>query len=87
LFRAATDVPLVVAGKVWTREEADRLLGLGADAVALGRAAIANPDWPLRAQIGWQPKRPPLTERELMDRGLSAGFVGYMRNWKGFVAP
>ena len=57
------------------------------DVVALGRSAIANPYWPARvADPTWEPKRPPLTAAELLDRGLSAGFVEYMRRWKGFVA-
>ena len=88
LFRAAVpaDVPLFVAGKIWTIAEAERMLELGADVVALGRAAIANPDWPAHAaEPGWEPKRPPLTVAELRARGLSAGFVEYMRRWKGFV--
>jgi 2,4-dienoyl-CoA reductase-like NADH-dependent reductase (Old Yellow Enzyme family) len=56
--------------------------------VALGRSAIANPEWPKQAEAdaGWAPKRPPLTVAELMERGLSEKFAGYMRMWKGFVA-
>jgi 2,4-dienoyl-CoA reductase-like NADH-dependent reductase (Old Yellow Enzyme family) len=89
LFRAAcpSDVPILVAGSVWTRAEAEALLDLGADAIALGRAAIANPDWPRRAtDPAWAPKRPPLTAAELRERGLNDVFVGYMKKWKGFVA-
>jgi 2,4-dienoyl-CoA reductase-like NADH-dependent reductase (Old Yellow Enzyme family) len=89
LFRRAcpADVPLFVAGKVWTRTEAEALLAKGADVVALGRAAIANPDWPARAaDPAWEPRRPPLTVAELKERGLSEKFAGYMRMWKGFVA-
>jgi 2,4-dienoyl-CoA reductase-like NADH-dependent reductase (Old Yellow Enzyme family) len=89
LFRAALprEVPLVVAGSVWTRADAEALLEKGAAAVALGRAAIANPDWPLRVvDASWQPRRPPLTTAELEERGLSPRFAEYMRNWKGFVA-
>jgi 2,4-dienoyl-CoA reductase-like NADH-dependent reductase (Old Yellow Enzyme family) len=88
LFRRAcpAGVALFVAGKVWTRAEADALLERGADVVALGRSAIANPDWPARAaDPGWEPRRPPLTPAELVERGLSAPFAQYMRNWKGFV--
>ncbi len=87
-FRAviASDVRIFVAGKLWTRADADRMLGLGADAVALGRSAIANPDWPQRAiDASWDPKRPPLTIDELRARGLSAQFAEHMRQWKGFV--
>lgn len=89
LFREAcpADVPILVAGSVWTREDAESLLAKGADMIALGRAAIANPDWPLRArESGWEPKRPPLTAAELKERGLTDQFVTYMRRWKGFVA-
>ncbi len=89
LFRAAVpaDLPLFVAGKIWTREDAESLLELGADVVSLGRSAIANPDWPRRIlDAQWAPKRPPLTIAELKDRGLSEKFAGYMRQWKGFVA-
>lgn len=88
LFRSVLpdDVRLLAAGAVWTRDEAEGLLARGADGVALARAAILNPDWPLRAiESGWEPKRPPVTIEELQARGLSAQFAGYMRTWKGFV--
>jgi 2,4-dienoyl-CoA reductase-like NADH-dependent reductase (Old Yellow Enzyme family) len=81
------DVRIFAAGNIWTRAEADKLLELGADGVALGRSAIANPDWPRRAnEKNWEPKRPPLTLAELEARGLSPAFATYMRNWKNFVA-
>jgi 2,4-dienoyl-CoA reductase-like NADH-dependent reductase (Old Yellow Enzyme family) len=89
LFRAAVgpDVALLVAGSIWTRDEADQLLARGADGVALGRSAIVNPDWPKRAaDSAWLPKRPPITVEELRERGLSPQFVEYMRAWKNFVA-
>ena len=81
-----SDVLLWVAGKVWTREEGERLIELGAAGVALGRAGIANPDWArCVGEAGWEPRRPPLRAEELRARGLSEGFVEYMRKWKGFV--
>jgi 2,4-dienoyl-CoA reductase-like NADH-dependent reductase (Old Yellow Enzyme family) len=80
-------VALVAAGNVWTRADAEALLAKGADGVALGRAAIANPDWATRAaDPSWEPRRPPLTIAELRERGLNPTFAAYMRNWKGFVA-
>jgi len=88
LFRAAlpTDVALLTAGTIWTRTEADELLARGADGIALGRAAIVNPDWPRRASDPmWQPKRPPVTIAELRERGLGQSFAEYMRSWKNFV--
>jgi 2,4-dienoyl-CoA reductase-like NADH-dependent reductase (Old Yellow Enzyme family) len=92
LFRAAVpdDVRIFVAGQIWTRADAEHLLETGADVVALGRSAIANPDWPMRARdahdTGWQPRRPPLGVEELRARALSPRFADYMRQWKGFVA-
>jgi 2,4-dienoyl-CoA reductase-like NADH-dependent reductase (Old Yellow Enzyme family) len=90
LFRAALprDVPVVVAGSVWTRAEADALLEKGASAIAVARAGIANPDWAARiGEPSWEPRRPPLSPAELAERGLSPRFVEYMRRWKGFVSP
>ena len=89
LFRAAIprNVAIVAAGGVWIRGEAEAALDMGADAVAVGRAAIANPDWAAKvAQAGWQPRRPPLTRAELRERGLNERFAAYMCNWTGFVA-
>jgi 2,4-dienoyl-CoA reductase-like NADH-dependent reductase (Old Yellow Enzyme family) len=89
LFRRAVQpgVPLVVAGQIWTRREAESLLQLGAGGVALARCAIANPDWPREIEhLGWQPRRPPLSIDELIERGLSREFainIGVW--WPGFV--
>ncbi|HEV8394481.1 MAG TPA: NADH:flavin oxidoreductase [Vicinamibacterales bacterium] len=88
LFRAALppDVAIVAAGALWTRGEAEQVIALGADAVALGRSAIVNRDWPLQARHeAWQPRRPPVTMDALREEGLSEPFAGYMRTWKGFV--
>ncbi len=89
LFRAALprDVVIVAAGGVWTRSDAETLLDKGASAVALGRVAIGNPEWPSRAaDPRWEPRRPPFSLAELRERGLNAKFAEYMRNWQGFVA-
>jgi 2,4-dienoyl-CoA reductase-like NADH-dependent reductase (Old Yellow Enzyme family) len=89
LFRKAlpADVRIFAAGNIWTKAEADQLLELGADAVALGRSAIVNPNWPKQiAEKDWEPRRPPITVAELEERGLNPTFANYMKNWKGFVA-
>jgi 2,4-dienoyl-CoA reductase-like NADH-dependent reductase (Old Yellow Enzyme family) len=79
---------LVVAGKIWTRDDAERCLAQGADLVALGRSAIANPDWPTRAaDPTWAPVLPPVPPAVLLDGAVSPGFVEYLRAFKGFVAP
>ncbi|MEO7362487.1 MAG: NADH:flavin oxidoreductase [Gemmatimonadaceae bacterium] len=88
MFRAAlpSDVVLLVAGAVYTPDEANHLLTLGADGIALGRSAILNPDWPLRMHDeNWEPQRPPVTLAQLKARGLGTAFAEYMRGWKGFV--
>lgn len=88
LFRDAlpADVPVITAGNIWTRDDALRQLDLGADAIALGRSGIANPDWPVEvAKDGKEPTRPPLTREQLRDRALSDGFIEYMKRWSGFV--
>ncbi len=89
LFRAALPpaVAIIAAGGIWTPAEAQAVLDRGADLVALGRAAIVNPDWPREAMTpGWEPRRPPLTVAELEARAVSPHFAGYLRRWKGFVA-
>lgn len=87
LFRDAVGraVRIVVAGTIWTREEAEHQLELGADAIALGRAAIVNPEWPSLVRGGITPERTPRTPAQLAAAGLSPAFIGYMRNWKNFV--
>jgi 2,4-dienoyl-CoA reductase-like NADH-dependent reductase (Old Yellow Enzyme family) len=80
-------VALVAAGGIWSRQQAEAVLDRGADAVALGLAGIANPEWPARTrEVGWEPRRPPLTIAELRGLGLNETFAEAMRNWKGFVA-
>ncbi len=89
LFRQAVPRPVAIlaAGSIWTREEAEAVLALGADVVALGRAAIANPAWARHAaDPHWSPRRPPVTIEELRASGLNPTFAEYMRSFTGFVA-
>lgn len=89
VFRAAlpASVPVITAGNIWTKADATHQLSLGADAVALGRSAIANPAWPKEvAGRGAEPVRPPLTQAQLVARALGPAFVQYMGRWKGFVS-
>jgi len=88
LFKAVlpADVKIIVAGSIWTRDEANALLALGADGLALGRSAILNPEWPrLVREDGYTPDRPPVSVEFLQSRGLSPRFAEYMRAWKNFV--
>ncbi len=82
------EVPLMTAGKIWSAEDANTIMGFGADMIALGRVAIAHPTWPRGyAEINnYDPLKPPFTKRYLNDAGLNNDFVTYMTKWKGFVS-
>jgi 2,4-dienoyl-CoA reductase-like NADH-dependent reductase (Old Yellow Enzyme family) len=86
LFREAVGpaVKIVVAGAIWTHAEAEAQLAHGADAVALGRSAIANHDWPARVDPATL-HRAPVAPATLIDEGASPGFVEYLRAFRGFV--
>lgn len=89
LLRAALPkgVAVLAAGSIWTPAEAERTLERGADMVALGRAAVLNPEWPRLARTpGFEPVRPPMSPEELAARAVSPAFVEYLRRWKNFVA-
>jgi 2,4-dienoyl-CoA reductase-like NADH-dependent reductase (Old Yellow Enzyme family) len=59
---------------------------LGADCVAIGRAAIANPDWPkLATKKDFKPIRPPYTAKLLKSKKVGDNFIAYLTNWQGFV--
>lgn len=52
-IRDAVDVPVIAVGKIATRVVAESILQQGkADLVALGRALIADPDWPRKLAEG-----------------------------------
>jgi 2,4-dienoyl-CoA reductase-like NADH-dependent reductase (Old Yellow Enzyme family) len=88
LLRAALprEVAVIACGGMWAPADALALRERGADMIALGRAAICNPEWPIAARTpGWEPRRPPLTADELLARSISPVFIGYLRRWKNFV--
>lgn len=52
-FKAALDVPVIVAGRIVTPDEAERVLAKGqADLVGLARAFIADADWMTKVERG-----------------------------------
>jgi 2,4-dienoyl-CoA reductase-like NADH-dependent reductase (Old Yellow Enzyme family) len=79
---------LAVAGKLYTAADMQRAIDAGADVVAVGRAAITNHDFPLQSQKNqnFVMRELPVAKDVLLDEGLSEAFVGYMKNWQGFVA-
>jgi len=86
-FREAVpQTPIIVAGKIWTRTDAEQVIDLGADVVAVGMAAIAHANWPtIVKENTTEPSRQPFTTAHLLQQELSPPFVEYMKRWKGFV--
>lgn len=82
------NVRLAVAGKLYSAAAVREALGAGADIAVIGRAAITNHDFPrlMRDDPDFAMRALPVPAQTLRDEGLSDAFVGYMRNWKGFVA-
>lgn len=87
MFRQVLDpsTRLFAAGKIWSKADAERVLALGADAVALGRSGILNPDWPRRIAAGDEPARPPMSRADLAARAVSPAFAEYLTAFKGLV--
>ena len=81
-------VQLAVAGHLYTGDDIQRALDLGADIVALGKAAITNHDLPTTLRIDpTASMRPlPIDRATLRDEGLGEPFIEYMSSWKEFVA-
>lgn len=78
---------LGVAGKLYSADDARRAIDAGADMVVLGRGAILHHDFPeqVRRDGDFVMRDLPVTPETLKNEGLSDSFVGYIRNWKGFV--
>jgi 2,4-dienoyl-CoA reductase-like NADH-dependent reductase (Old Yellow Enzyme family) len=89
LFREALPdaVKIVAAGGIWDRADADAALARGADLVAVGKAAVITPDWPVEARAeGYVSRRGPLTREEYAARAVSERFVGYLGHFDNMVA-
>lgn len=87
-FREAVpaDVPVMVAGLIWTGADAEKAIALGSEFVALGKAAIGIPDWPTQTQNpDFVPQKPPYTVEQLRQADLGESFIEYMKRWEGFV--
>jgi 2,4-dienoyl-CoA reductase-like NADH-dependent reductase (Old Yellow Enzyme family) len=80
-------VRLGASGKIMTPRQAEEVLEGGCDYVMLGKAAILQTDFPLRAQADPEHRAPvlPVYAEYLKEQGLSDNFIAYMRTWEGFV--
>jgi 2,4-dienoyl-CoA reductase-like NADH-dependent reductase (Old Yellow Enzyme family) len=81
-----SEVPILAAGGIWTRDDAARAYDAGADMVALGRSAIAHPDWPrVAGSPEWAPHKPPWDPARLREAGVGAAFLDYLSGFAGMV--
>lgn len=80
--------PLGVAGKIMSGADVHRALADGVDFVLIGRGAILHHDFPrqVAAKPDFEPIARPVAPEYLETEGLSDAFIGYMKNWKGFVS-
>ena len=80
LIRAGVDatLPLVAAGGVFDRADAERALDLGADVVAIGRAAIGNDKIPERFARGEALVRTPFARDRLAPLAVSQALIDYI---------
>lgn len=80
------NIPITVAGSIFEKKDALKAQELGADFVAVGRAGLGNPHWPIKViEQNQAPLYPPYSEKHLKDSKLSPAFIDYMRNWDDFV--
>lgn len=74
---------LIAAGDIWTAAYAAAVLDLGADGVAVGRAAILDADWPLIvSNEAAQLTRPPVTSDRMAAKGLTPHFIDQLRGYR-----
>lgn len=79
-------VPLMVAGKISDAASAELALAGGADLVAVGTAAIGNPDWMERVSRGLPLLRAPFTAAHLAEIGFTPNALDYLAGM-GVLAP
>lgn len=79
-------VPLMVAGKISDADSAERALAGGADLVAVGTAALGNPDWMERVSRGLPLHAAPFTAAHLTEVGFTPSALDYLVGM-GALAP
>ncbi|MCB0601598.1 MAG: tRNA-dihydrouridine synthase [Saprospiraceae bacterium] len=74
-------LPLIVSGSINSMEAAQKAMELGADVVAIGRAAIGNKKVPAYFKKHQPlPHQTPFSIRQLQDIGISEAFIDYIKN-------
>lgn len=79
--RITQQLPLVIPGSVTSIEDAEKAMKLGADIIAIGRAAIGNKNVPTYFENRQElPCQTPFTERHLQEIGISEVLIDYVKN-------
>ena len=79
------NIPMMVAGKVQDEKDAKLALAGGADLVAIGTAALGNPDWVKRVNEGASLIYPPFSESCIAEQGFSSEALKYLKSMNGVL--
>jgi 2,4-dienoyl-CoA reductase-like NADH-dependent reductase (Old Yellow Enzyme family) len=80
------EITLMVAGNISNIITADKITTQGADLVAIGKAAIGNPDWVNQINAGKDLFQAPFSFQRLSDNGFTCSAIEYMAGISGLVA-
>ncbi|SFD60068.1 NADH:flavin oxidoreductase [Pseudoalteromonas denitrificans] len=84
--RLNPDIPLIIAGKIATNKQANKVINLGADFVAIGKSAIGNPDWVNKINSGKSLIKAPYSQSHLAQIGFTKPSIKYLRSINGLVS-
>lgn len=80
------EITLMIAGRIADIDAADKITLQGADLVAIGKAAVGNPDWVNRINAGKALISPPYSAKHLSVNGFTTSAIDYMQCITGLVA-
>jgi len=80
------EVTLMIAGNIANLNDADKGIAQGADLVAVGKAAVGNPDWVNKINAGKSLTEQPFSTEHLSSIGFTDSAIHYMSGINGLVA-
>lgn len=78
-------IPMMVAGNIRNARGAKLALVGGANLVAIGTAALGNPDWVKKVEKGISLVCPPYSESWIVEQGFTPEALEYLRTMPGVV--
>ena len=79
------EIILMVAGNISNITAADKITALGAELVAIGKAAVGNPDWVNRINAGKPLIKAPYSFSHLSGNSFTTAAIEYMAGISGLV--